>query len=341
MQKKLPEAGFLYGTGGNILNDLEYTYAVARIRSLEASLLTDSVIDQLVNCQSEKQCLELLSEKGWGDHETGLDASAMLKREEEKTWEVIREVAPDLSVFDVLSYSKVYHNLKAAIKEVCTEVQSENIFYDDCAISGAEMLGIVENKEFGRLPDNMAAVAQEAYDTLLHTRDGQLCDVIVDRAALDAIYEAGRSSKDEIIRNYAESTVAIADIKIAVRCQKTGKSLDFIRRALADCESVSAEQLAKAALAGPEAIGEYLSGTTYAEGAKALEESPSAFERWCDNRMMDTIRPQKYNAFSVGPLVAYQLARENEIKTVRIILTGKQNEFPDEAIRERVREMYV
>ena len=47
------------------MNDLEYTYAVARIRSLEASLLTDSVIDQLVNCQSEKQCLELLSEKGW------------------------------------------------------------------------------------------------------------------------------------------------------------------------------------------------------------------------------------------------------------------------------------
>ena len=57
--------------------------------------------------------------------------------------------------------------------------------------------------------------------------------------------------------------------------------------------------------------------------------------------MMETIRPQKYNAFSVGPLVAYQLARENEIKTVRIILTGNQNEFPDEAIRERVREMYV
>ena len=236
------------------MNDLEYTYAVARIRSLEASLLTDSVIDQLVNCQSEKQCLELLSEKGWGDHETGLDASAMLKREEEKTWEVIREIAPDLSVFDVLSYSKIYHNLKAAIKEVCTEVQTENIFYDDCAIPGREMLEIVENKEFGRLPDNMAAVAQEAYDTLLHTRDGQLCDVIVDRAALEAIYEAGMSAKDEIIRNYAESTVAIADIKIAVRCQKTGKSLDFMKRALAECESVSADQLAKAALSGPEAI---------------------------------------------------------------------------------------
>ena len=323
------------------MNDLEYTYAVARIRALEASLLTDSVIDQLVNCQNEEQCLEILSEKGWGDHETGMDAAAMLKKEEEKTWQVIREVAPDLVVFDVLSYSKLYHNLKAAIKEVCTEGHHEHIFYDDCSIPGAAMMEIVRNKEFDRLPGNAPAAAQEAYEALLHTRDGQLCDVIIDRAALEAIYEAGKNAKEEIIRNYAESTVAIADIKIAVRCQKTGKSMDFMKRAMAECQSVSVEQLSKAALSGPEAISEYLAGTTYAEGAKALEESPSAFERWCDNRMMETIRPQKYNAFSVGPLVAYLLARENEIKTVRIILTGKQNDFPEEAIRERVREMYV
>lgn len=323
------------------MNDLEYTYAVARIRALEASLLTDSFIDQLVNCQSEKQCLELLSERGWGDTETGLNAAAMLKKEEEKTWEVIRDTAPDLSVFDVLSYSKVYHNLKAAIKEVCTEVHNENIFYNDCSIPGKEMLSIVENKEFERLPGNMATAAQDAYDTLLHTRDGQLCDVIIDKAALEAIYEAGRNAEDEIIRNYAESTVAIANIKIAVRAQKTGKSLEFMKRAMAECGELNVEQLSKAALSGMDAICEYLTGTSYAGGAQALEESPSAFERWCDNRMIETIKPQKYNTFSVGPLVAYQLARENEIKTVRIILTGKQNEFPEEAIRERVREMYV
>lgn len=323
------------------MNDLEYTYAVARIRALESSLFSGTEIERLLACSDEKQCLQLLSEKGWGDATGSMDASAMLKREEEKTWEVIRDVAPDLSVFDVLSYSKLYHNLKAAIKEVCTEVENKNIFYDDCSIPGPEMLQIVRNKEFHRLPGNMGETAAEAYDTLLHTRDGQLCDIIVDRAALDAIYEAGQTAEDEIIKNYAESTVAIADIKIAVRSQKTGKSLEFMKRAMAPCNSVNVDQLSKAAVSGLDAVRDYLLGTSYAEGAAALEESPSAFERWCDNRMMETIRPQKYNSFSAGPLVAYVLARENEIKTVRIILTGKQNEFPDEAIRERIREMYV
>lgn len=51
--------------------------------------------------------------------------------------------------------------------------------------------------------------------------------MIVDRAALDAIYRAGKAAKDEVIRKYAESTVAVADIKIAVRAQKTAKSLNL------------------------------------------------------------------------------------------------------------------
>ena len=176
---------------------------------------------------------------------------------------------------------------------------------------------------------------------LLHTQDGQLCDIIVDRAALEAIYAEGEKAADPVIRAYAESTVAVADIKIAVRSQKTAKSLEFIKRAMAPCASLSVERLSSAALSGMDAICEYLEGTAYAGGAEALRESPSAFERWCDNQLMEAIKPQKYNPFSAGPLVAYVLARENEIKTVRIILTARLNELPEEQIRERIREMYV
>ena len=319
----------------------QYTYAVARIRALEVALFSNSTIDQLIACQNYKQCLQFLEEKGWGDSETSGDAEAMLTREEEKIWELVRELSVDMENFDVLSYSKLFHNLKAAIKEVCTEAKNPAVYYDDCPIPGTEMYQIVESREFSRLPGHMSRTAQEALDTLLHTGDGQLCDIIVDRAALDAIEEAGKKSGELIIENYADTTVAIADIKIAVRSQKTGKSADFMRRAMAECDSLSLDQLIRAALSGEEEIAQYLEGTSYAGGADALRESPSAFERWCDNRMIETLKSQKYETFSVGPLLGYLIARENEIKTVRIILTGKQNGFTDDAIRERIREMYV
>ena len=324
------------------MSKTKYTYAVARIRALEVSLLTNAVIEQLLACKSAEQALQFLVEKGWGDLTAGtLDADEVLNKEEEKMWQTLREVAPDMHVFDVLSLPKLYHNLKAAIKEVCTEVENKNIFYDDCEIPGEEMFALVQNKEFDKLPGNMSATAREAFDTLLHTRDGQLCDLIIDHATLEAMLEAGKKSGEKIIEEYAQTAVAIADIKIAVRSQKTGKNAEFMKKAMVNCSEINVDQLTQAALAGAEEIAQYLEGTSYREGADALRISPSAFERWCDNKMTDSMRSQKYESFSVGPLLAYLLARQNEIKTVRIILTGKQNEFPDEAIRERIREMYV
>ena len=323
------------------MSDLQYTYAVARIRALEVSLFSASVIEQLIACKDDEACLRFLQERGWGGTDVPMDADAILTREREKIWETIGEMHVDMDVFDVLSYASWFHNLKAAVKEVCTGKSGANIYYEGTPISGEEMVRIVKEKDYKALPENMQAAAEEAVDILLHSGDGQLCDVVIDRATMEAVKEAGRSSRDEIIRDYAESTVAVANIKIAVRASKTAKSLEFMKRAMAPCDTLNVDGLAHAALAGMDSIIEYLNGNGYAEAAEALKDSPSAFERWCDNRIIQTIKPQKSNPFSVGPLVAYVIARENEIKTVRIILTCKQNGLSDDSIRERVREMYV
>ena len=319
-----------------------YAYGVARIRAMEMSLFTSAVIEQLMALKSYESCLQFLEEKGWGGTDVPQDAEAILAAEREKTWRTVRELlGKDTRILDVFSYPNLFHNLKAAIKETAVSEKHGSIYYEDCSIGGKEMARIVAERDWEALPANMRDAAKEAYESFLHTKDGQLCDIIVDRAALTAVIQAGEEASDPIIRDYAESTAAIADIKIAVRSWRTGKSLDFMRRAMAECKTVSTECLSLAAMAGIDGICEYLEGTPYREGGAALKESTSAFERWCDNQIIETIRPQKYNPFSAGPIIAYMLARENEIKTVRIILTGKLNQLPDDLIRERVREMYV
>ncbi len=323
------------------MSDMQYTYAVARIRALEVSLFSQSIIDQLIACKTYEAALHMVVEKGWGGMDIPQKEEAILAAERAKIWSNIRELAVPMDTFDVLSYPNAFHNLKAAIKETYLNLKKDALFYENTAPSRDELREIVEKKEFYRLPPNMEAAAKDAYETLLHTGDGQLCDVIIDRACLLAIDEAGKASDAAIIRKYAETVVAVANIKIAVRCEKTGKSAEFMHRAMAPCSGLDTERLAKAALSGFDAICEYLSLAGFGDAAEALKVSPSAFECWCDNYLMEMVKPQKYNAFSVGPLVAYILARENEIKTVGIILSGKANGLSDDSIRERVREMYV
>lgn len=318
----------------------QYTYAVARIRSKEIMLLNKSDIDQLMNCKSEKDCLRLLVDKGWG--KTGEEnTEQLLAVEWEKTWELIHELVEDMSVFDTFLYSNDFHNLKAAIKQVYMNSNLQDIYIANGTVNPDTILNAVKEHDFSVLPERMRACALEAYEVQLHTGDSQLCDIIIDRAALVNLYKSGKATKNELLSEYAELKVASADINIAIRSFRTGKDKIFLERALAECGSLDIKALTAAAIEGEEAIYHYLSTTVYADAVQALKESSSAFERWCDNLIIKHIRPQRFNPFTISPLTAYIFARENEIKTVRILLSGKRNDVSDASIRERLREMYV
>lgn len=323
------------------MSKTQYTYAVARIRALEANLLSNAFIEQLLACKDVEACLRRLQEKGWGDSGTPSEVSAILLREQEKIWETMHQMRIDMSVFDVLSYKEQFHNLKAAIKAIYTGHINGPIFYENTPLPPKTMMEILKEKDYTALPKPMQKAAKEAMDVLFHSGDSQLGDMIIDRACLEAVFDAGRTAKETALRDYAEVTVAMADIKIAVRSAKTGKALAFMKRAMAPCASLNIEKLAEAAVSGENALIDFLTENGYAEGAKALKTSLMAFERWCDNRLIEAMKPQKMNVFSLGPVVAYVIARENEIKTVRIILTCKQNGLSEDSIRERIREMYV
>lgn len=323
------------------MSEMQYAYAVARIRSKEIDLLNAQALEQLLSAKNEEECLSLLHSRGWGGSQNYDSPEKMLEAEREKTWALLRELLDNLSDFSVFLYPNDYHNLKAAIKTVYSDVEAEQIFLDGGMVETQTILQAVRERDYSLLPEPMRVPAQEAFDALLHTGDGQLCDFIVDRASLLAVREAGKASQCDLIREYAELTIAAADIKIAARACEAGKSMQTILRALAPCDTVDIQKLAQAAAQGEEQLYRYLGSTRYADALDSLQESVSAFERWCDNRMMQTIRPQKYNPLTIGPLAAYLLARENEIRAVRMILSGKRNHLPEQSVRERLREMYV
>lgn len=317
----------------------QYLYAVARIRTKELALLSASFFEQLLSAPDYESCIRLLREKGWEGG--GTDWEEMLSGQRRRTWELMEELLGDTSVFHVFLYANDYSNLKAAVKSCRHRTEPANVYIEQGTVPVETIRTAVLENQFEDLPEEMREPAQEAQRVLLQTGDGQLCDVILDRAALDAVYRAGKESGNEFLKLYAELTVACADIKTAVRAARMGKGREFLERALAPCDSLDVKKLAAAALEGEEAVKRCLEFSEYHEGAAALEESLSAFERWCDNLMIRRIRPQLHNAFGLGPLAAYILEKESEIKSVRIVLSGKKNHLPEQSIRERVRETYV
>ena len=322
------------------MRDADYIYAVACIRAKEKTLLNDADIQSMVGMKSEKEVLSYLTEKGWGDGSVGSDMETVLATEEEAQMRLLRTLGVNSEIIDVLFIQELYHNLKAAIKEVCTGLDDGMAFYDHDKYGKDQMLSIIRDKDFEKLPEYMRKIAGEALDFMLTTRDGQRLDMMIDRACLDATIESAKLTKDRFLIEYAETKVLMADIKIAVRAADTRRPLSVIEEALAPVGKLDTKKLAVAAATNRDSVYEFLERVGYHDAVEALKDSFSSFEKWCDDYVMGTLMNQKTNIQSSGPIVAFFLAKQNEIRTARIIMTAKANGFGEDVISERVRKMY-
>jgi len=310
----------------------DYAYAVARLRAIELKLLNAGDYEKLLGCQTIGECMALLEERGW---------NIPPDEEKAKTWSLISELTGELTDFSVLLLKNDYHNIKAAIKAVYTDTKRRDIYLPAWKVDADTALNAVMQQDFSALPETMRSSAEEAISVFRETGDGQLSEIILDKAALTAIWESGSSSGIPALQDCAEIICAEANVKTAVRAARMKKNREFIERALAPCATLNAEMLTEAALEGLEAIEEYLLRTEYRDAAALVSGQSFELERWFDDRLTDKLKAEKMNPFTVGPLIAYVVARENEIRNVRIILSSKRNGIGDDLVRERLRKSYV
>lgn len=317
----------------------DFTYAVSRIRMKEKSLLGEKDLQRLASQKDYEAVVKILRELSFG--EAYDSAASILSSEDRKLWNLISELTADINAFNVFRVQKDFHNLKVCIKSVYSDSEPSSMLVSGGTTDAEKMYEYIKNGNYKELPDAMEDLAAASLDLLLRTGDVKLCDMIIDKAALEAVKEAGDSSPYEIIRDYAELFVALTDIRIAVRGTKLTKSCNFFEKSLCPCRTLDTDTLAESAVKGLDVICSYISRTKYKEAAECIGISPSELERYCERMLARCMEKQRYEPFSIGPLLAYVYAKQRELKAVRFILTAKRNGLDEGKISERIREMYV
>ncbi|MDD6807664.1 MAG: V-type ATPase subunit [Oscillospiraceae bacterium] len=319
----------------------DYIYAVARVRANEVNLLSAADVEQLIAAEDYKTAMRKLADAGWGDVDGVTDYASYLEAYFAKTWDLLVEIMGDVHEFDLLLIKNDMQNLKAALKGIVSQHDAKDLYVYSTVYDTESIKKAVDERAWKDLPEFMQEPAMEAYTVLTETGNGQLADAIIDKATLERMLYLATQTSSPTLKELAERMCATANIKSALRCANTGKSKDFMQRSLCDCKTISKDKLIDCALESADSVLNYLEGTEYAVGAEKFKESTSAFEKWCDDILMECVSKAKYVAFGIDPLVAYYIARDAEIKTVRIILSAKINNLPADVIRERVRALYV
>ncbi len=324
------------------MKDDAYAYAVARIRANERNLLTDKDIQALIDCKSFGEAVDLLVSKNWAQKSADkFSIAKAIGENQKKLWALLCESVPEKEKLRVFTVQNDFFNLKAALKCMLTVKDPNELFAFPTSLDLKSVDAAVKNHDFSLLDPDFAQALKEAYEAAVQTQSGQNADIILDRAAVIYIEKLASQSKCELVEEISAFLCAAAVLKTAVRCARTQKSLSFAQSAIAPCKMLDSDMLAKLSVQGEEALLSYLENTDFSFGAKLLCESSSAFEKWCDDMIVEKSKKAKFIFFGFEPICAYYFAKQAEIKTVRIILTSKQSGIPEEKIKERIRALYV
>lgn len=323
-----------------MLKDTEFAFAVARVRSNENKLLSSANIESLINASDYKDCLKILSESGYGDFEKKNEEEVLSDRQRE-AFELIYDSAPQKQCLDFLIIKNDFHNIKALIKSMVVGSDAANLLVSPSVVEPCEIKKALEEKDYSALDGVISEAVKEGYELITKTMDGQALEVYLDKKCIEASCAVAKKSGDAFSVSLADLMCALADIKIALRCMKTGKDKNFILSALADSDLLDKHELCEAALSGEDELCAYVSHLGFAKLCESIKKGYASFEKISDDMLVERIKDAKYQCLGIAPLVAYYFATDAEVKTVRIILSCKKNGIDVESIKERVRVLYV
>lgn len=322
------------------MNETEYTYAVSYIKTLENKMLTKQEIENLINSEDLESAKKLLIDKGFGINcDTSDSIDEILKSELEKVWGEAQNVCPDGAPLELLLYKNDFHNLKTILKAFVAGVDWKNLVLKPCMVSEEDIYDAIKTVDFENLPEFIEDAARNAYSLITKTSDGQLAEVYLDKVLLVEMKKRADRERNDFLKGYINLEILIANMKIAIRA--AGKDKDFIKDAMIMSDEVNCDKLIDAAVQGVELVKNAISELGYSDALKAMDESFSAFEKWCDNRKLEYVKKAKLKSFGFEPILGFLIQKEYELQAIRIIFAAKQNGVSTNIIRERLREVYA
>jgi V/A-type H+-transporting ATPase subunit C len=129
-----------------------------------------------------------------------------------------------------------------------------------------------------------------------------------------------------------------------LRVKLMGKSAAFMRDMLLPGGSIPAEKWAEA-FGKTEIIPKLLAiygKRVFAAATRSVQDGTAlpTLEKAMDDALLKPFTALRYDPLRIEPVVGYLLGAEREAAAVRLILAGKKNQFSQEAIEERLRDLY-
>lgn len=336
---------------GDWMDREDFIQASATTRVYEKNILSKAQLDRLVDSESLHQAIQSLTDTVYNEsiQKMGRDEEyeVMLSNELKRVYKEMSRLSPDPLLIDYLKQQYIFHDLKVIAKEVIQDKDYSNIYIDFGDLNLIDLKKSLKEEENFTVNDDYYEILKNSLDEYKDTKDPQIIDISIDKAYYKKLLQIANESKLDFLIDFTKERIDLINIKTLFRANRQKVDKNVLDSALIEggnIEISTFDGLLGEDLANYKEIFSNYSVGDYVKRAFEKNDTDRIMldlEKAIDDHQMDLIKKAKTITYGPEVIYGYIVAKETEIKNLRIILISKLNSLSRDFIQERLRESYV
>ena len=324
--------------------DWRYIWATAKVRVLETTMLPRGTLLDMADARSFAEAVELLSSSEYvmsGRVQRFAEAEEMLLERRQAVRELFVDLMLDDELVEILRARADFANMRLAVRRVVMERPVGLDYSNEGSIGAEEFEGIFEQEDYDRFPEYLREAVEEAVLGYYQNKDIRRIDYGIDKVSSAYKLKTAARLGSVFLLSLFRTQIDLTNIRTMLRlkaAERDEKDL-FIAGGF-----VEKERFVHGLDVGYEALANLFYVTPYYEvveggvGYLSTEGSFLHLEKDCDDHLMGFLKTTRSITAGSQPVIAYLMRKENEIRTVRMVLTCKKNGMDTKFILDRLGE---
>ncbi len=326
-------------------DDWRYTFQTAQVRTLEMQMLSRAALLDMANAESFEQAADLLSGSDYALPRGGRDfaeVEEILQQRRAAVRELFSDLMLDEPTVELFRTRDDFANLRLAVRRTMTE-KPLGTDYSSGGNVPPEMIEQIfsEEDEFSKpvFPDYVQEAVEQAVLAYYQQKDIRRIDYAIDTVQAQYNLRRARRLKSVFLLGFFRIQIDLTNIRTMLRLKFTESEQPNV---FLEGGFIELERFRHGAELGYEALGPLFFVTPYNRivdtGANYVASSKSFLrvEQQCDEHLTGFLKSTVLITAGPQPIIAFLLMKENEIRTVRLILTAKKNHLDTKLILDRI-----
>lgn len=327
------------------IKDIDYAYAVSRVRAVERGLLDSNRLTQIAEASNTAEALRLIYDAGYRQN---ADYDLAFSQSMDEAYALIDSIAPNLRLVEMFRVEQDYYNLKVLRKAELLQTDLDHLLSNRGRTPLQKLKEAVISRQGERLSSWFSQALAESVRIYTGQKDIQRMDMVIDWYCFLEITDYAKRCESLFIQQLLAIRIDLINIKTIFRISRIGADKSLATQAILAGGTLEPDFLFSCIGETQDEMVQSFSLTPYgaliSETISALAGSEnvlSALETQCTNYLMRYLQQAKRITFGPEPLVAYLMAKECEVTQLRTILVCKNSGMPADEIKRRLSISYV